>query len=797
MLHALPLLADMMLQASKKFATLELLPRTIISELKSQLDIVAEDENETEMRRAKAALQYAIVTLGMLRSSETASAKIEVALSMLCMAASYGNQMAQCFVGWLHETFGKPIPFSSDVEIPWLANGTVRGSMTARKRLVSLSQQEYDRAMYRLRHEYGGVGVDAEFKERELTAAFDLIALGDTATNTRVLHRLAVVGKAELFQRILKLERIDVDETDTWGETALLVACRSGHPEIVRMLLAAGADASIASNEGVTPLHFLGSFDDNDIPDIAIQLLENKANLEARSAEGKIHYFMLDSQFGEVEGTPLLWAIKSENLTATSVLVELGADPFDVEGGTLPVTVSWGSHVHLSPIDYAARMHQHEFLDILLSCSQQQSAPTCSSRLRNGFRFVAPNPNFAVLPLFWAVDYMSESLLGRLLLHGNRHQLACKRTIQMLIDYGSNPLEVDNRGRSALEVASLQGHPFLTAYVLQSHSDLSKLTPSHFLELLFNCARVRDYTSFNLLVESGEGIAMDDDLVNHFFARTTEITDDVSFIDFYLNSQRRGSRASLDDNEVFERSLLQGNFSTAQRIFEDGHVNLSRRMINEWGDETTMFGRLLARSKKYYNTVEKIRFFLSLTQGGDDAFFNVGRVHGMEMTALHVLSLYADYRADLVSPLPAMNAILEYYYEDRHLNARVSGGRFSGCTALHLAIDGGNIDSAGRLLNAGAETDIINDQGETPFDMVKIRWRNQARYMTDLQHNRWQSAREEHDRITERLTDLLSQYDAKARKYWGLVRKINPILIQMEIFGSGEPEDVLLNAASK
>ncbi|MCJ1243790.1 hypothetical protein MMC30_000987 [Trapelia coarctata] len=278
---------------------------------------------------------------------------------------------------------------------------------------------------------------------------------------------------------------------------------------------------------------------------------------------------------------------------------------------------------------------------------------------------------------------------------------------------------------------------------------------------------------------------MDDDLVDHFFARTTEITDDISFADYYLDSQRRGARANLDDNEVFERAILQGNFSTAQRIFEDGHVDLRKRMVNEWGNESTIFGRLLARSKKYYNTVDKIRFFLSLTRGGDDAFFNVGRVHDMEMTALHVVSLYADYRPDLVSPLPAMNAILEFYYEERHLNACVSGGRSAGCTALHLAISGGNIDSAGRLLNEGAETDVINDQGESAFDLISR--------ITD-----GESAREKHDRITERLTDLLVRHGAKARKYWGLVRKINPILIELETFGvSAESEDVLLNSASK
>jgi ankyrin repeat protein len=789
-MHHYRYLVTLILQASRRFATLQLLPSTVITELKTQLDLVAGDDCENQTRRAKAALQYAVITFGLLRSVDTASKEVNGALELLCMAASYGNQMAQCIVGSLHETFDESSPFNTNVEVPWLVNGTIHGSMTARKRLMSLCPQEYDKAMYRLRHEYAGVGLDAEFKENELNAACE------TAVNTCILHRLANVGKAEPFQRILGLGCHDVNDIDAWGETALLVACRSGHSRIARMLLNEGADASIASKEGLTPLHFLGALEDNDIPEIATRLLENKAKLEARSTDGKIHYFMLDSQFGKVEGTPLLWAISSGSLTAASILVELGADPFDVEGEKMPVTTSWGNYVHLSPIDYAARMHQHDFLEVLLKHSQSQSATICSSKLNNGFRLVAPQPNFAVLPLFWAIDYISESLLERLLLHGNKHQSACRRTIQILVDHGSDPSELDNRTRSALDIASLQGHPFLTAYILQSHTNLSKVTPSQFLELLFNTARVHDYTSFDLLVEHIKGIDMNDDLVDHFFARTTEITDDIPFIDFYLNSQRRDSRTNLDDNEVFERAILQGNFSTAQRIFEDGHVNLRKRMVNEWGNESTIFGRLLARSKKYYNAVDKIRFFLSLTQGGDDAFFDVGRLHDMEMSALHVVSIHADYRPDLVSSLPSMNAILEYYYEDRHLNDCVSGGRYAGCTALHLAIEGGNVDSAGRLLNEGAKTDVVNDQGESAFDLVKIRWRNQARYMTDLPHDRWRAAREDHDRITERLTDLLERHDAKARKYDGMVKKINPILIELEVFGHAGPDEVLLNSAS-
>lgn len=787
------------MQASRYFATVQLIPPTVCAELKSELDLVAGDENESDARRAKAALQYAIITLGLLRPIDASSEELEAALAMLCLAASSGSQMAQCIVGQLHETFDKPAPFDSDTEIPWLINGTVGGSMTARRRLLRCCLEEHDRAVHKLRHEYGGIGIDANFDEHELDGVFDLITLEESELSTRLLLRLACLGKVEQFQRALGLGRVNVDCVNTWGETVLLVACRSGHSEIAKILLEAGADASIPSDDGLTPLHFLGAFDEREIPQIAAHVLRNKATLEARSNNGRIHHYKLDTQFGPVEGTPLLWAVSSGSLAATKVLVENGADPFDVKSGSMPVTKSWGDQVHLSPIDLAALNHQDEFLHVMLSHSWLQSATKCASRLNNNFRFIEPNPNFAALPLFWAVNYMMpDYLLRRLLLHGNDHQAACKRTIQILVDYGSNPAELDNQGRSILEIATLQGQPFLTAYAICHQSKLPKLTPPYFLELLFNTVKIHDYTSFQLLVDHGEGINIDtdDDLVSQFLARTVEITDNVRFIDLYLDSRKCVTGKNID-NEVFERALLSCNWNAAQRVFQAGQVNLHKRITNEQGNESTVFCRLLARSKKYYNTVDKIRFFLSLTKSPDDLFFNIGLIDHMHMTALHSVSLYAEYRPDLASSLPVMNAILEYYYQPHHLNAQVSGGRFSGYTALHLAIEGGNIDAAGRLLNEGAATDILNQSGESAFDLVKVRWRSQTRYMTHLPHNQWRSAREAHDRVTERLTDLLLQHDAKPERYLAMFQKISLVSIRMEVFSTHNSEDLLLNSTSK
>jgi ankyrin repeat protein len=786
-------------KASRTLATLLLLPPAVLDQLNTQLELVQANSTERMTRRAKAAYQYAIGAFNRLRLTEAADTEIEKPLIMLCQAALFGNQQAQCFVNLLHESFGQAAPFSSEIEIPWLVTGTIHGSMAARKRLETLDPQEHRRAVNILRHEYAGLGIKIESIEEELDDYIDLHLAGIKHSYERLLHILAYRGRISDCRTMLKLGYYDVNETDAWGETALLVACRTGHAQIAELLIESAADPRIASNEKLTPLHFISAFDDVDIPHIGKRLFDCGAELEARSISGKAFNFRLDCQFGLVDGTPLLWAVAARNLTATRTLLELGADPFDAEGGNLPVSKSWGSTVHFSPVDFAARMHQYRFLEVMLGYCRKQAIKTCEWNLNNNFRFMAPYPEFAALPMFWAVNYTDLGLMERLLLHGRDYQIACKQTIQTLVDHGASTSEVDNRGQSALDIASSQGQLFLTAYLLQQESDLSGLQPQHLLELLFNTTRINDYASFNLLLDHAERVNqlnLDDDSMQHFYALTAERTNNISFIDFYLDSQRWSSISNRDDTEVFERAILKGHFDSARRIFEQGRVNIRKRLLQGEGDYSTTFGRLIIRAKKFKNAVDKVKFFLSLTGSIDDVFFKVARIHDMELTALHLACLYANYLPGLAASGPVMEAILENYSEARHLNARTLGDRSAGYTALHLAVEGGNLPAADRLLQTNINTNILNDEGETALDKVKMRWRNQARFMTDVPSEEKQAKQERHDKITERLTYLLERAGAICRKYFALVKKVDENTIFMEVFG-GRAELVPLDSTSK
>ncbi|KAK6449529.1 hypothetical protein FP744_10005779 [Trichoderma asperellum] len=78
---------------------------------------------------------------------------------------------------------------------------------------------------------------------------------GDT-----ILHFAASAG----FEEVVRLWRapmpVTVDAGDTDSETPLLLACRSGHGHAVRLLLDMGANPTIQSRNGDTPLHWVVAF---------------------------------------------------------------------------------------------------------------------------------------------------------------------------------------------------------------------------------------------------------------------------------------------------------------------------------------------------------------------------------------------------------------------------------------------------------------------------------------------------------------------------------------------------------
>ncbi len=91
-------------------------------------------------------------------------------------------------------------------------------------------------------------------------------------------------GDAKTASNLLAKGNININDTNTWGETALIIASRWGFTEIVRMLLDAGADVDIQAYYGDTALMVAA---EQGRGEIVRMLLRAEADITLKNKDGK------------------------------------------------------------------------------------------------------------------------------------------------------------------------------------------------------------------------------------------------------------------------------------------------------------------------------------------------------------------------------------------------------------------------------------------------------------------------------------------------------------------------------
>ncbi|XP_028790259.1 uncharacterized protein LOC114746212 isoform X2 [Neltuma alba] len=142
------------------------------------------------------------------------------------------------------------------------------------------------------------------------------------ANKRGALHFAAREGKTEVCEYLLEELKLNVDERDDDGETALIHAARQGHTVTAKYLIDRGANPTIASNLGATALHHSAGIGD-------IELLKY---LLSRG---------IDADLESDAGTPLTWAAGHDQKDAVSVLLEHHANPnAETDDGVTPLLSS-------------------------------------------------------------------------------------------------------------------------------------------------------------------------------------------------------------------------------------------------------------------------------------------------------------------------------------------------------------------------------------------------------------------------------------------------------------------------
>ncbi|QGA21881.1 hypothetical protein EYB26_009592 [Talaromyces marneffei] len=249
---------------------------------KVQFKYIADSPRQDKIRRATASFEYAVMILCFPAISEADSSLLPGALHYLHLSATLGHHEAQSMVGTFYDSFGLRTPISLEEETEQLLQASLKGSMTAMRRLRKLDPSRYIEARRLISFEYNGSYVKGE-PLPETDAIITLITNDLMDVPPTFIHNLAAHGQLERLRRLSYLPVEYFDEQNGLGETPIVVACRCGHADILALLLALGADPSIGTDHGVHPLHFLSAFNDGDIPQVATTLVQHGAALEPHS----------------------------------------------------------------------------------------------------------------------------------------------------------------------------------------------------------------------------------------------------------------------------------------------------------------------------------------------------------------------------------------------------------------------------------------------------------------------------------------------------------------------------------
>jgi ankyrin repeat protein len=302
-----------------------------------------------------------------------------------------------------------------------LAVMAVRGSRMAAIDLKEVAPEEYFEVESLIRDVHAGVGADFFYDEQMLggfsywqwVRTFDnqeilvrnlstLNCIAEYKVNKRgdgILHMAASAGRIRAIETLLEaFSALTINQHNERGESPLLCACRAGQRTTVLRLLELGADASIVAPNGESCLHWLVTFNDDDIYAIGEALIRRGAELRVFTRE-RIAYSQLratiDVDF-QLPGTPLNWAVHHDRPCIIKFILEKASDP--------SVCLDWPTDLlgKSSPLEYAAFFHHVECLELMTDTLDQaevvyslapilaagtNAADTFSMILRHGAKF--------------------------------------------------------------------------------------------------------------------------------------------------------------------------------------------------------------------------------------------------------------------------------------------------------------------------------------------------------------------------------------------------------------------------
>ncbi|KAL2396882.1 hypothetical protein ABEF93_004316 [Exophiala dermatitidis] len=713
---------------------------------------------------------------------------VEEARRLILHAARYGHEVSQAHAWRISKVSGNELSVDEQL-LKMLENRAMNGSRAALNDLGLIAPEKVERIKKILK--LGLAGVGASFFCDDLIHGFGFPQWMNTFKNTtilvqnlrnlnaiaenrvnkrgdRILHMAASCGEPQAITALLdNFPTLTVNQLNDAGETPLLSACRAGQREVVKLLIEIGADPTIVTSSKESPLHWLISFEEDEVEEIGNSLVSKGANIRLLTTK-PINYTNFPSGVDAdtlPPGTPLTWAVHHDRADIIKFLIRAA--------GTAGICVDKSPN-QPSPMEWAAHYHHRACLERMISAMKEEklgytylhflqaavhSADKFSMVLRNGIAYMDRFKD--------TLDYLLEEThrvsfatgigaFGYTLLYyavSEAHDLA----VEYLLSEETEQL-LQAGWEKAKEAAKEDSDIPVRRYGTFSREHINIACGDEQRTPLLECVRWNRRKLFDLLVSNGADVTArsrnpfdntkTDWSALHTFAHAAH-NSDVSLAERIIEAGFPAD-AQMEGSSDLESPLLVALKNNAYNLAELllGHgADLNRKCISSGlialEHPTTILGHLVASTAR--ESASRIRFVLSRGRPAVTNEREAEAVTTVDTIVEPERSLTAVHRAAWaykgvfdrspdgeVQPVKRANYDFaqnrEIMYEllqhlggsgsQSYLNAR-TGDALLRRTALHLAVDAINVRCVELLLDTGAvDVSLADAQGCTALDLA-------------------------------------------------------------------------------
>lgn len=637
------------------------------------------------------------------------------ALGWAIKGANLGFGRLSGLVYRLHQACGREIePDLKDKVKDWLFEAAKLGSEIAQADLKQLDSERYLEAREILQTKYQGTRLDMSPKcmkypqslenlESLMKAAKEVGVSGISGfvfskAHDNLLQCMSGCGAPlDEYEQLLNYygSHFNLDAINSGGDTALILATRSGHIGHVRILLNRGCNVTIANKSGQTALHWIIQFQGLGVVDELLgQFITRGAQLEAIAKAP----YSFDDYYGvdKYGGTVLHWAVERNLLDVVDSLLSQGADRYQI-------------YDHRTPIEVAVEKHYYQVLERLL---KDATSPLRSVLIGES----ATNPSWYQ----WGSHPASEShanyalsslpLSARMLNHGGNFVSSMQGTLKVLQDAGLHGFKTYS--------------PFSTANSVRDESAMKYLIslgykptdPEHGRgQLLRVPIELGCYETFSLLLLSGLdpsttpdlGITIGDCLQ---IAARSRNPNPLILRELIRKCSDIDEKAETGKTP-FAEAVHARNFEYANQLLAAGaNMNILMPQGNNSNQEATILNDLIVANSDL--SLYPLQYLFETSRPFRDHMPSFVVRPNQNETALHLATKYNNESI--------FDYILSTFGSPQHVNCVNTAGD----TPLHYAAFYGGLYAAKKLLEHGAcmnqrTNDTAPTGNRTPLDLTE------------------------------------------------------------------------------